>query len=362
MGRFVVTLLLSVFTTACTPEHQQTTRLPTDFHRGVNYAHIHHRGHGYGSEASATELANLHKLGVRWIAITPFGYQHGATADEIVGFDGGTEQKESPTRKDPSLTDRDLSNEVVAAHALGIKVTLKPHIWSNDFWDGKEWQGSIRQTSPEAHARWWASYRAFAMHYARFAEQSHVDMYCIGTELGLMAVDHPDEWRALIADIRKTYHGLLTYDGDWGSEFDRVAFWDQLDFIGISAYFPLNLPDDASVEQLVTAWKPHRDRIATLANQFKKPVIFLEVGYRAAKGSFRKPWTYSGGDPDPSVQARAYEALFEALHDEPWWKGAYFWKTFTDPKRVEERGDGGGFSFRGRPAESVIQKWYAEKK
>src|SRR5436190_24211083 len=111
MGRFVVTLLLSAFVTACEPRSQRTIRLPDDFHRGVNYAHIHHRGNGYGSETSAAELANLHKLGVRWIAITPFGYQHGATAEQIVGFSNEAARKESSSRKDPSLTDQDLSNE-----------------------------------------------------------------------------------------------------------------------------------------------------------------------------------------------------------------------------------------------------------
>src|ERR1051326_8498109 len=193
VGRLALILITSWSLGACgRQDTPPSTLLPADFHRGVNYAHIHHRGRGYGSETSAIELANLRKLGVRWIAITPFGYQRGVTAEEIVGFGNEAARKESFSRKDPSLTDRDLSNEVVAAHSLGIKVTLKPHIWSNDFWDGKEWQGSIRQTSPEAHARWWTSYRAFALHYARFAEQSHVDMYCIGTELGFMSVEHPD--------------------------------------------------------------------------------------------------------------------------------------------------------------------------
>src|SRR6266498_3128868 len=114
MGRLVVTLFLFVFVTACEPKSQPSVHLSADFHRGVNYAHIHRRGQGYGSESSATELANLRKLGVRWIAITPFGYQRGATAEEIVGFG------DEAARKDPSLTDRDLSNEVVAAHSLGI--------------------------------------------------------------------------------------------------------------------------------------------------------------------------------------------------------------------------------------------------
>jgi len=28
------------------------------------------------------------------------------------------------------------------AHRRGTGVTLKPHIWSRDFWEGREWQGA----------------------------------------------------------------------------------------------------------------------------------------------------------------------------------------------------------------------------
>jgi hypothetical protein len=325
----------------------ETVRLPADFQCGVNYAHIHRRGHGYGSEASAAELSELKGIGVNWIAITPFGYQPGATADTII-FSG-----------DRSLKDDDLAREIAAAHKLSIRVTLKPHIWSRDFWDGKEWNGSVRQDSPEAHARWWTCYREFALHYAEVAERVGADQYCIGTELVGMTTQHPGEWHALIADVRKVYRGPLTYAAHFDREFDGIPFWDALDFIGITAYFPLDLPEGASVEQLVAAWKPHRQRIEKLQAQFGKPVLFMEIGYRAVADAYQKPWTYDGGKPDPDAQARAYEAVFRAFVGAPWWKGTYFWKAFTDPKLADARGDGVDFSFRGLPAEVIIRKWYA---
>jgi hypothetical protein len=327
--------------------------LPTDFQRGVNHAHVHRRGHGYGSAASAAELATLKRLGVDWIAVTPFGYQDGVMADGITGFPG-----DEGVRRDRTLTDDALVDEVVSAHQLGIRVTLKPQLWSRDFWDGNEWHGTIRQTSPDAHARWWASYRAFILHYARLAERADIDLYCIGTELVEMTTRYPEEWRQLPAEVRQVYRGPLTYAAHWEQEFDRIPFWDTFDFIGINAYFPLDAPELTDIEELTAAWRPHRHRIALLQARFNHPVLFLEIGYRPVVGTHRQPWVYTGGEPDVYAQERAYEAVFRAFADAPWWKGTYFWKTFTDPLFAQARGDGMGFSFRGLPAEAVIWRWY----
>jgi len=325
----------------------QTNSLPADFQRGVNYAHIHRRGHGYGSGVSRRELAELKKLGVTWIAITPFGYQRGATAENL-RYDG-----------DRSLTDEDLAGEIAAAHKLGIRVTLKPHIWSDDFWDGKEWNGTVRQDSVAGHARWWKGYRTFALHFARVAQRSGADQYCIGTESVRMTTGYPEEWRTLIGEVRQLYRGPVTYAAHFEKEFDAIPFWDALDSIGITAYFPLDAPVGASVEQLVAAWQPHRQRIEKLQAKFQKPVVFLEIGYRAVADAHQKPWVYDGGVRDKAAQARAYEAAFRAFAGASWWKGAYWWKAFTDRQRAEARDDGTDFEFRGRPAEQVLQRWYS---
>jgi hypothetical protein len=337
-----------VVLTGCGAGREPAPHLAPDFQRGVNHAHIHRRGHGYGSDASAAELARLKGLGVNCIAITPFAFQPGATANEIRGFTGHT---------DRSLTDEDLAGEIAHAHQLGLRVTLKPHLWSRDFWNGDEWQGSIRQLTTADHARWWASYRQFALHYAGVAESAHADLFCIGTELVGMTTEHPEEWRELIGAIRQVYHGPLTYAGHSGREFDQIKFWDALDFIGISAYFPLDAPVGASVNQLVAAWRPHRRRIEQVQARFRRPVLFMELGYRAVADCHQKPWVYTGGKADDAAQARAFEAVFRAFAGATWWKGTYIWKTFTDPA-LTDGDDGTDYELRGRPAEEVLRRWY----
>ena len=327
--------------------------LEPGFHRGVNHAHIHREDRGYGSDVSAAELAALGELGVSWVALTPFGYQRTFDAPMLAGYDPAAGRF---TPRDRSMPDSALIAEVDAAHALGIKVALKPHVWSNDFWQGEQWHGSVNQNSAAEHDTWWRSYRAMILHYAELAEQAGVDMYVIGTELVEMSLRYPDEWRTLITDVRKIYRGPLTYAAHWDREYSSIVFWDDLDYIGINAYFPLETGPDADVEALVAAWGPHRQAIEAVQTKWDKPALFLEAGYRPVADTHARPWEHRGGEPDPSAQALAYEALFRAFADADWWAGLYLWKTFTDPRGGRRRGT--SFAFRDRPAQEVVTRWY----
>ena len=68
------------------------------------------------------------------------------------------------------------------------------------------------------------------------AEANHAEMFCIGCEM--VGTDHREqEWRGLIGEVRKIYSGPLTYNCDKYQE-DRVAWWDALDLISSSGYYP----------------------------------------------------------------------------------------------------------------------------
>src|SRR4051812_29072494 len=98
------------------------------FQRGVNYASTwrNHGADGYGSATSQQTLARLHRLGVEWIAVTPFGFMESPSAPEV----------RTVTARTVEADDR-LHDEVAHAHALGIKVSLKPHVWiRNGEWPG----------------------------------------------------------------------------------------------------------------------------------------------------------------------------------------------------------------------------------
>jgi hypothetical protein len=64
-----------------------------------------------------------------------------------------------------------------------------------------------------------------------------VDYFVIGTELG-QPFHRVDQWRDVIKNIRSLYGGSVTYSVNWGEFFD-VIWWDDLDAIGLDAYYPL---------------------------------------------------------------------------------------------------------------------------
>jgi hypothetical protein len=84
----------------------------------------------------------------------------------------------------------------------------------------------------------------------------------------------PEYWSQLIKKIKKIYQE--TYAANW-DDFDKVPFWNELDYIGIDAYFPLSDATTPSVLELNDAWQQHI-KIENFAKTNKK--YFTEFGYR----------------------------------------------------------------------------------
>jgi serralysin len=149
-------------------------------------------------------------------------------------------------------TDEALISAITYAKSLGMKVMLKPHLET----DYIEWRGNINAWDREA---WFASYTAMLTHYGRIAEQYGVEDYCIGTELIRMAnpnynSTNTQNWKEMIADVREVYSGKLTYSSNWDGELEFIGFWNDLDYIGISAYYDLYHAQNSSPEELRKSW------------------------------------------------------------------------------------------------------------
>lgn len=109
-------------------------------------------------------------------------------------------------------------------------------------------------------------------------------------------------WTTLIEHTRTEYKGLLTYAANFDN-YQDVAFWDQLDFMGINAYFGLRDPnrtykDTATLKlALKDGWT---DVFATI-NRYREgkklmdlPLLFTELGYIRREGSTIEPWAGFG--------------------------------------------------------------------
>ena len=257
------------------------------FQRGVCYAHAWRGGgdEGYGSATSQKTLERLKRLGVEWISLTPFGFMESPRAVEI----------RVASARGPGESDERMRREVAHAHALGLKVALKPHLWIRD----GQWQGALVFANEAAWRAWWKSYRAFILRYAALAERDGYDMLVIGTELKSATACDPECWRALIAELRAVYHGPLTYAANW-DEAERVPFWSALDYIGVDAYAPIANKPGAAEPALCLAWKTLADSLAALSRRTGKRVILTELGYRATRDAAMAPATWPERDPNPA--------------------------------------------------------------
>ena len=325
-----------------------TATLPTEGKtRGMNFAHAMRKGMGYGSPASLESLQELRALHVNAIAVTPFGFQR--RADDVAILWTG-----SPARQGGhgiGETDEAMHRVIAQAHGLKLRVLLKPHLWLRP----PGWPGSIHHDSDAQWAEWFAAYREFILHYAAMAEAEHVEMFCIGNELTI-ASKREREWRALIAEIRKVYRGPLTYGANLEEVFE-VRFWDDLDAIGLSAYFPLSDQASPSRATIERGWQPIAERLGELSRRWKRRVLVTELGYSSRDYATEEPWAESGGPLNVKLQADAFAAFFQAVWPRPWCAGAYFWKWESYPNHADRGAI--EFAFEHKPAEAVIRDAFA---
>lgn len=284
----------------------------------------------YASTGARQMLRALHADGVNAIALVPYGGMRlGST--EIHGF--GQHSWES----NEGL--RELSR---LAHAMGMKVMLKPGIWIG----GGHFGGDIEFSSPTDREKWFANYGSFIERYARIAAEIHADLFCVGGEFVLMS-RYDSDWRRIIANVRNLYPGPVTYAANFGEEFQNLKFWDALDYIGLQEYYPL--PNDLSTGALV-------GKVEAVEERFHKPVIFTEVGFPSVASGNRRPWVDGRqGQADLQIQTRCYQSIFQAFYNKPWFEGMYWWKVGTN-------GFGGpndtSLTPWGKPAMEIVAKWY----
>lgn len=240
--------------------------------RGLSYAAASPRRGTYGSDSSAASLKNARALGVDWISVMPFGFQRNGASIAMGGWE----------------TDDSIRETISQAHTLEIRVLLKPHVWSRE-------KIRYEDFSPEDWDRWFADYETFLVHFATLARDANADALSIGNELK-EASKHEARWRTLIARVRAIYSGPITYGANFDEVF-AVPFWDALDWIGVSAYFPLSPSTHPTREELVAAWQPIALQLEELAAKHGKPVLFTEIGYRSASGAAWRQWEIARDAP-----------------------------------------------------------------
>jgi len=286
-------------------------------------------------------LTELRATGANWVALVVTQYQYDQNATVIY-----------PTVK--TATDDDLLYAIDRAHQLGLNVTLKPHVDIES--DSSLWRGVIGQNFNNTQwTVWFSGYRTFINHYARLAQGAGAEQLVVGTELRGTS-QREDEWRSVVSGVRSLYpDGLLTYSANHSGEEVSVNWWDALDYIGISAYYPLATNGTASLNELESGWQTVVDTLDDLASSTGKSIIFTEVGFRSTDSATTQPWCSNCSGPvDLTEQANAYQAFYNVIYDQTWLAGMYWWGWDVDPANSGPCNQ--DYSPFNKPAENVIRQ------
>jgi hypothetical protein len=312
------------------------------------------KGAHFFGRIDSTNYAALSQNNYEWITLVAWGSQLNCNSPMMEHHYGDSLRR---LRSDSNWVKR-----IESAHAAGFKVFLKPHVWIDSPADGK-WRSDIFPKNEENWELWKESYRDFILRYAKIAEQTKAEMFCVGTEFSRLTLEKSSFWEGLIREVRAVYSGKITYAANWYNEFEKITFWDQLDFIGIQAYFPLVENNNPSVKQISKGWNKHFLNIEKIHKKYKRNVLFTEMGYKSTADSAIKPWEWiqssSSGDRvfSAETQANCYAAFFKTVWKKEWFAGVHIWELKGDYAKNSEY-EKLNFTPQGKFAEPIIAKGF----
>ncbi len=296
-------------------------------------------------EKHVTPVVNVN---ANYAAIMPFGFIRDSKQPEVIYNSNRQWYGESKAGS---------QQYIEALKKRQLKIMLKPQIWISR----GEFTGFLKMTTESEWKILEDSYSEFILEFAQLAQETQTDIFCIGTELEQFVVNRPDYWNQLIVKIKAIYKGKLTYAANW-DEFKRTPFWDQLDFIGVDAYFPVSDSQTPTMAECMQGWISHKKTIRDVSSTHGKPILFTEFGYRSVDFSAKEPWKSDRSMTTVNLEAQknATQAIFETFWDEDWFAGGFIWKWHHN---YESAGGASNTMFtpQNKPVESVLRRYYSDQ-
>jgi len=324
--------------------------------KNSNLSDIHEkqRGAHVFSIRDTSDFQTISDYNFNWITVVSWGYQN--------DYDSPTMRHHSGDSLMMRSRDSSWVKRIELIRNKGYKVFVKPHVWISDPSDDK-WRSDIFPSDKENWKLWQKSYRDFIIRYAKVAEQANAEMFCIGTELSQLATSKSQFWQDLIKEVKTVYSGKLTYAANWHNEYEKITFWDQLDYIGIQAYFPLVNLKNPTTEQLTKGWDKYLPNLESLYGKYNRRILFTEMGYKSTASSAIRPWEWAEKSTDkevyysPETQANCYKAFFESVWKQDWFAGVHIWQLRSkyNINRAKKDLD---FTPQGKPAQQVIAEGF----
>ena len=334
-------------------------------HLGVTFGFYAKNGY-YSSAKAREEVDEIAKTGANFIVLVVTVMQEGFCATrQFRDFEN-------------TPSDIELKEIIDYIHAKGIKVQLRPML---ECFDGKGRFGVDFPADGERipglvcdyASRWFDSMKKRSVYYARIAEMTGCELFCLDSELDRI-IFFNEEWKAVIRAVREVYSGPVTschtiHTGVINFErvlADKTHWFYDLDALSISDYIKAADVAGLSAEKMAENMVAERDRLRRIAEIYQKPVLFGEIGCTATVGAAISPSGFNPTTPyDEEEQANYLEAVMRVFADEPWWRGLYWWKwdeQVARPWIVDPTQNDRGFTVRGKKAQRVMKKWFEKLK
>ncbi|MCD8013836.1 MAG: 1,4-beta-xylanase [Lachnospiraceae bacterium] len=306
-----------------------------DFIKGITFAAFAPKGSLETPEAEQSLRNLVKRTNANFIILVPVGLQDTPQSEEI------------DYCSDATVNDRELAKAIRYAKALGLRVALKPTVNCRN----GVWRAHINFFDEDVPcepkwSNWFQAYTDFQLHYAEIAQREGCEMFLPGCEM-VQSERREQEWRQLIRDIRQEFGGLVSYNTDKYQEHN-VRWWDAVDVISSSGYYPVN------------DWERQLDRIEAVVQKFNKPFFFAECGCMSTTGSNLVPndWSLSG-DVDLEGQADWYRTMFLAGGSRSWVGGYALWDWNWRQYPIAEAARDKKYDIYGKPAEQVVAEFYS---
>ena len=333
---FILLLVFFGLGISCSEPEADSEAQNTASINGINFV-------GSRNEVGAEAFTPLQSIHSEWVALVPFGFinEESTAVHYNVEWQWWGEKTEG------------ILQNAKDARAVNQKIMIKPQVWIRH----GDFTGDF---TPKNEADWVLfekTYKAYILHFAEIAEQINAEMFCIGTEFKTFILNRPEFWDELIADARDMFKGKLVYAANWDA-YHLIPFWDKLDYIGVNAYFPLTDKKTPGADVLKEAWTPHKEALANVAKQKKKPIIFTEFGYASRDYTAEKPWeSWRGKTVNMQAQTNAYVAIFETFWSVDWFEGGFLWKWYAYHENAGGNNHA-GYSPQNKPVQEIIKKHY----
>ncbi len=301
-------------------------------------------------------FVRLKQSNAAWVALVPYGFQRDTSATV---FGGGN-------NKWWGESEEGVRACVKMAKKQGLRVMLKPQVWIRGGWVGK-----VDFNEESKWIEWERSYKVYLDIYIKVAIEENVEMFCIGTEYDIAVQKRKSFWLSMIKEYRKSYQGKLVYSANWDN-FEKVPFWNELDYVGISGYYPLSDEALPTVELLEKKWSKYKNMFSKYANKYGKQILFTEYGYLTTEKCASRTWELESKinelKVDQQCQANALEALYKSLWNEPFFAGGFLWKwypsmgndSYNRRANFEERRTK-DYDPKDKLGEEIIKKYYSQK-